>query len=855
MIITYMTVLDKLKQENSSSDDGTKQLTLKIYKSYYSKNDDYYLQLKNDNDVDIILYEGTYKTIEAIKAAQKFPLDDIPQTSEKAYKAKWASFDSGKEFTIVYERNEEIVGFENLNIVISEGTDDLYNNIDSCYLYYKENNTYYYDRKNSYSETDEFNYNIDKSYYNEDDEYYFYINYNEKYIDYDKDKWSYDTIYISSDIEQYIYKGTYKTADELKSAEKLELEEVEANYDLRKGYKIKASELENGKEFTIAYVKGNSEDGNIIKIENRTISINIADDLSALYTLYNLEGKKLSDGKIEDFSEGSEESSVAVKNLSFNLGESVYDKDAFYYLSASRSYGVNNDVSISVYNGTYKTDKELEAVQELEKTHISADSSIEVYKSDWVNSENGKELTIVYKINDSILKIENITLTVSSYEDINSHYYLYDNSGKNISYGSIETSKNESDDAIDFSDRVNKLNFSVGSSICDKDTDYYFYVSGGNENIGINVYEGTYKNPEEITDTKKLDKVSLPGSENADYYKDKWASFDDGKELTVVYTKKDKDDILKIENFTLKVNINNDLKTDSCFLYDEESVSISRTNGSGYFYSDDEGVKTAKFSIKPSEYNKNNNYYLSLNRSQISNDITISVYDGSYKTVAELKPENKLESKKIFSEDAYKAKWLGFPNGKKFTVVYERNGNVVGLENLSLIVNAQTGKITGNEYLKYSYGEKTEEKITNDGITEIIYDLADKDYSMEDSYNLIMNYEKAKNDNYYYDRYYDDKDRYDISIDKVVKGFYDSAEAAANSPNIRDELFDSEKGYNSSYNGEGTEFTIIYCDNRIDKFRVKVTNTKEEEYYKELIEKYFPHHIIFVVDKYNFFFF
>lgn len=164
-----------------------KNLRLQVSAQNYNKDNDYYIEI-NSRTVSVSAYAGELKTRDEIRASKQLELSVVPgSTSEEAtsYKGKWADTSKQNVITLVYEDDDEILGFESilLSVVEIEKIGTIY----ARGLYDDTGESAVYDYDYDYFRSDDniisraYNY-ILKSNYSMYDEYNFRLRY-ESYID------------------------------------------------------------------------------------------------------------------------------------------------------------------------------------------------------------------------------------------------------------------------------------------------------------------------------------------------------------------------------------------------------------------------------------------------------------------------------------------------------------------------------------------------------------------------------------------------------------------------------------------------------------------------------------------------
>ncbi len=139
--IKYRAVDSSIGYDN---EDGTYTYVPYMYLSIppkYTSDADYYLNIAINSElypgIDISVYSGLYKNAEeAIAAASKDNSLDITEQitgqtmteKDAGYKSKWATRAGRKELTIVYRKNDEIVGSDSFELGVNPRTNHVWGN-------------------------------------------------------------------------------------------------------------------------------------------------------------------------------------------------------------------------------------------------------------------------------------------------------------------------------------------------------------------------------------------------------------------------------------------------------------------------------------------------------------------------------------------------------------------------------------------------------------------------------------------------------------------------------------------------------------------------------------------------------
>ncbi len=797
--------------ESDEDDEDVEHNYVKCYtcsaSELFNKDDEYLLKFTmsanvEKGEISANIYDGYYTTVEEAAASNKEITQAVLNDGFKYPKNDGISF-----FTIVYRSNTgKFLDIENAGITfnfnsLNTSTCYLFDDISASSLASAYPSAIGESGESSIRKPKQLKFGIKESKYYNDKEYYLGINCSK------------------SDVVAKVYDGTYKTEDEIKTAKLLTAEQLTAEQlpsNTTAVYKAKWAESENGKAITLVYERN----GKIISIENLTVVVAINDnDVYSKVSLLNANGDTVKSEYVRE----------ANAEVNFTVSKSSYDESADYYLSIVKNTSLNENITVSAYDGLYNTAEELSNVQKLNMEPIAESSSLG-YKIKLSDFENGKVVTLAYEREGKIIKIESFTLTITIYDDFSFGYLsLYDQNSISSTYPhSLATSDIRSDG------ETNKVQFTVKKSVYDKNAEYYVTVNSGKApaDAELNVYDGTITSPEEISSASKLNTEKL--SDYSDYKVSKInaSELETGKAITLTYEKDGK--VIKIENVTLLVNMEDDLYITGYHLYDSE--------GDWSSYAEYAPI----FTVPNVKYGKDYDYYLSLSLSNsLSNSSSIidaSVYEGTYTNAEELSAAQELP---FVSDDSvfvsgYKAKWAESEEGKAITLAFKRNNEIIDIENLTVILKRnESGSVSPNYFLK-SVNSKiaaTKDKDAPESGKDSI--LKEINYTLSDGF--------LENDEYYFSMNYTGNiyDKWETSVTKAVIGLYDSLETASESEDIKDDLFGA--GYKANYS-DGVEFTIFY-DNKVARYRVKVQeseyNYADDEMASESdIEKYFDYNLL-----------
>jgi uncharacterized repeat protein (TIGR02543 family) len=510
--------------------------------------------------------------------------------------------------------------------------------------------------------------------------------------------------------------------------------------------------------------------------------------------------------------------------------------------------------TVTVWEKAIETDEYGDNIWSDEKwKKLKASDTINLYEDEYSYS---KQLQIIVGSGNQT-DLDNVRYNVKikspSYRYLR-EFELYEQYEKVASDGTTQIVRNLIDNRYAVEDFVDDENdnykniLDVSFSLLpkyNKDDDYYLgFLWGDNATtagVEIEVYDGAYDNAETAIEAAKADPTKNLTSQIIGNHmneadagcKAKWATYEDGRELTFVYSRYG--EIVGCETIVVDVSSSKFSANFGFSLY--EQVEKSATDGNketvrqeiknhlltynDRLYDEDDNYIGSKRHIEiqvDGKYGKTSDYYLGLTLGQTNSeqleyaDINMSVYDGEYETAEAAKAAASLDASLDLTNQLIgtnmtqlnagcKAKWADYEEdtGRALTAIYERNGEVIGIE--SFYVSVVPG--THYFYNSYQFGLYEQVKETADDGTENVVRKSIQKYVRIDDGN--------DDDDYYDDDYDDDTDDgtdesgkiyaylwigsiYDASSDfyldmslgsdykdvnlKVYDGLYASAEAA-----------------------------------------------------------------------------
>ena len=223
---------------------------------------------------------------------------------------------------------------------------------------------------------------------------------------------------------------------------------------------------------------------------------------------------------------------------------------------------------------------------------------------------------------------------------------------------------------------------------------------------------------------------------------------------------------------------------------------------------------------------------LSLNENYSASGMDVSIYKGVYDTAEEAMQAAQADisldiTSQIWKPDmtqknaGYKACFSGYGDNQLVTLVLKDGEVVKGMEsfliriypavdNVSYDIYDINGVYVADGWQSYDF---------TDGIDNCTYILR-RGYAAEDDYYVSFRY------------YHDGKSDYTSEyIEKAVLGHYDTLDAAAAQPDIKERMFvksSDSVGYQANYSGNGVNFTVFTKSGEVYKFTIKVVAQEPE---------------------------